>query len=92
MFAVIAAATMLCSSMAAMNVGAVYDCDVDGDGVVGILDVMLINRYRLGECFVDDPSVLDVDGNCVITSGDAQCVLAASIGMLYTVIFDYGGV
>jgi len=88
MLAVCSAMAMLCGAMTTMSAGAVFNCDVDGDGEVSIVDAMVINRYRLGDCFVDDPSIMDVDGNLVITSGDAQCVIAATIGMQYGVIFD----
>ncbi len=53
-----------------------------------ILDVMMVNRYMLGAFFVDDPSIMDVDGNYIITSSDAKCVMAATMGQYYNVMYN----
>ncbi len=89
MLAIASAAAMLCGSAATMNVSAVtYDCDVNNDGEVSVLDVLVINQYMMGMYYVDDPSIMDVDGNHIITSGDAQCVMAVSVGNSYSVMYD----
>ena len=79
MFAVIAAATMLCSSMAAMNVGAV-SYDINCDNTVDIMDVMTLNQYLMGVYYVDDISRMDVNQNKIVDVVDSQMLLAYTIG------------
>ena len=84
MFAVIAAATMLCSSMAAMNVGAVnYNVryDINRDNSVDIMDVMALNQYLMGVYYVDDISRMDVNQNLIVDTVDSQMLLAYTIDL-----------
>ena len=84
MFAVIAAATMLCSSMAAMNVGAAnYNVryDVNRDNSVDILDVMALNQYLMGVYYVYNISSMDVNQNFVVDTVDSQMILAYTIDL-----------
>lgn len=79
MLAMLSAAAVLCGSAVSMQVGAVnnYDCDVNNDGSVDILDTMAVNQYLLGVFYVSDPAVMDVNGNLIVDQADAYCVMSA---------------
>lgn len=80
---VLSAVCLLC--MVPMGVGATnYDCDVNGDGSEDILDSIALNRYLMGQYYVSDPSVMDVNGNWVVDHADAQCIMAEVSHSSYT--------
>ncbi len=61
-----------------------YDCDVNGDGSEDILDNIALNRYLMGQYYVSDPSVMDVNGNFLIDVADTNCVMAEITHSSYT--------
>ncbi len=84
--AVVAAAT-LGSMMVPTGAGAAYNCDVNRDGVVNVLDTIAINRYLAGLFYVNNPAIMDADGNQIINAADSICVQAHTIGLTYTYQF-----
>ncbi len=92
LYALALAASML-ASVAPMGASAaeyVAQLDTNGDGSVSMTDVLLVNRYLLGAGYVSDPSDLDADANGVITSGDAQRIMAHMTYTSYSVSFVAG--
>ncbi len=89
MLAIASAAAMLCGSAATMNVSATntFDYDINNSGSVDMMDVLTLNQYLMGVYYVSDPSILDVNGNCIVDAMDSQCLLAYTIGN--TQIFTY---
>ncbi len=56
----------------AQNIG-----DIDGDGDVSVVDVLLLNKYLLGVAHLDDSARIcaDVDGNQIINDADSMNIL-----------------
>ncbi len=87
MLAGVAAVAVLCGGVSVMGTSAdtcPYDCDVNQDGTVNILDNIMLNQYLGGRFYVSDLSVMDVDGNYVINTIDAICVLTHTVGVTCT--------
>ena len=87
----VAAVAVLCGSVSVMGTSAdtcPYDCDVNQDGTVNILDAIMLNQYLAGLFYVSDPSVMDVDGNHIVNVGDSACVTAHTVNVSYTCYFS----
>ncbi|MBR6618037.1 MAG: hypothetical protein IKL00_09245 [Oscillospiraceae bacterium] len=85
---VLSAVCLLC--MMPMGAGATnYDCDVNGDGSEDILDSIALNRYLMGQYYVSDPSVMDVNGNLIVDVADSYCIMACVTDCDYSHIYIY---
>lgn len=83
------AAVMLCGAVMSVGVSAaVYDCDVNNDGAVNMLDTITLNQYLLGGFYVNDPSIFDVNGNYIIDTADSNCIMATITGNTYEITFN----
>ncbi len=85
-----AAFVLLCGIVSVTGVSAYtcpYDCDVNQDGTVNILDSIMFNQYLTGRFYVSDPSVMDVNGNFLIDIQDTKCILAHTIKASYTCVY-----
>ena len=53
--------------------------DVNRNGVVDLVDCVIINQYLTGLRYVADARLMDVDGNGIVSSADSICVLSEII-------------
>lgn len=66
---------------------AVRDKDVNNDGTIDILDVIMLNQYLAGQFYVSNPAEMDANGDYIIDLADSYCVQAYTIGADYTCTF-----
>lgn len=85
----VAAVAVLCGGVSVMGTSAALrDKDVNNDGSIDILDVIMLNQYLAGLFYVSNPAEMDANGNYIISPADANCVLAYTVNKNYSVQFD----
>jgi uncharacterized protein YjdB len=60
--------------------------DVNGDGSVNVLDIVMINRTLLGSCTLDSGqrTAADVDGDGQLTASDALMLMQYTVKLIDT--------
>lgn len=78
-----------CCGVSVMGTSAaVRDKDTNNDGSIDILDVIMLNRYLLGQFYVSNPAEMDANGNYIISPADTNCIMAHIVNENYSVQFD----
>lgn len=61
-----------------------YDpCDVNHSGAVDIMDVIVLNRYLIGDLYVPNYNLLDANRNQIVDYADGDCVMAKVTNVYY---------
>lgn len=81
----VATVAVLCGSVSVMGTSAVVrDKDVNNDGSIDILDVIMLNQYLAGQFYVSNPAEMDANGNLIVDIVDSQCILAYTVNAVCT--------
>lgn len=63
-------------------------CDIDRNGKVEIMDVVLFNRCLVGADYISDYKQLDADTNGIINFADSYCISSCLVNASYTCSVD----
>ena len=73
------ACAVLCGSAVMMNASAVtynVNYDTNRDDTVSIADVLALNKYLAGRCYVTNISQMDVNKNLIVDQVDVEQLMA----------------
>lgn len=63
-------------------------CDIDRNGKIEIMDVVLFNRCLVGADYISDYKQLDADTNGIINFADSYCISSCLVNASYTCSVD----
>lgn len=73
----------------AINAGAAYDCDVNGDNQTNISDAVAISQYLAGLYEIPNPEVADFDNDGFVSQADVDKLKAYCINVNVPINADY---